>query len=341
MSTESAVTPFTLNYLKTIGFYNNAAFGRGFANPVDLVVSRDGLIFVLNRDAGERTLSRVGVLNFDEDYLYEFGFHGDGDGQFRLPSSIAMDGYERVYVADEHNHRISVFDLSGEFLSKWGEFGAGDGQLDGPCGLAFDAEDNLYVVDQNNSRVQKFTSDGEYLLQWGEPGDGDGQFNLPWGITLDSQGDVYVADWRNDRIQKFTPDGRFLAEFGESGEGDGQFHRPASVAVDAEGNIYVADWGNERVQVLGPDGGFLLKLRGQATISKWAAEFFHGNADEKRAREKSNLVPELPPHLKTPYLISSQTQPYFLGVASVNLDREGRLYAAETGRGRLQIYKRR
>ena len=340
MTTQSATKAFSLKYLKTIGYFNENGVGRGFANPQGLVFSKDGRIFVLNRDAGANQLSRVGVLNFDEDYLYEIGSQGDGDGQFHKPSALAMDSLERVYVADEYNHRISVFQSSGEYLGKWGELGSGDGQIDGPSGLAIDTEDNVYVVDQHNNRVQTFSTDGEYLFQWGEFGDGDGQFNLPWGITLDSHGDVYVADWRNDRIQKFTPDGRFLAKFGESGDGDGQFHRPSSSAVDADGNIYVADWGNERVQVLGSDGGFILKLKGQATISKWAERFLYAASDEKRAREKSNLIPDLPSHLNTPYLISSQTEPYFLGVVSVNLDREGRLYTTETGRGRLQIYER-
>ena len=186
-----------------------------------------------------------------------------------------------------------------------------------------------------------FTTDGRYLSQWGEEGSGDGQFNLPWGITLDAQGNVYVADWRNDRIQKFDANGRFLASFGESGDGDGQFHRPSGVAVDSEGYIYVADWGNERIQVLGPDGSFQVKLRGQATLSKWAEEFFAANPDEKQERDISNLVPDLPPQLDTPYLISAQTEQYFWGPVSVNLDTEGRLYVTETNRHRIQIYQKR
>ncbi len=337
MHTQSAAKPFTIKYLKTIGLLTLSSTGRGYGNPVDLVVKKDGRIFVLDR--GAPIFSRVSVCTLDEEHLYEFGTHGDGDGQFRLPASIAMDSREWVYVADEYNHRISVFDSSDQFQGRWGEFGSGDGQLNGPCGLAFDADDNVYVSDQHNNRVQKFTSDGRYLLQWGEAGDGDGQFNLPWGIALDAQGDVYVADWRNDRIQKFDPGGRFLAEFGESGQGDGQFYRPSAVAVGPEGHIYVADWGNHRVQVLRPDGGFLLKLRGQATHSKWAEDFFAANQEEKRARDRSNLVPELPPHLDTPYLVSSQTEPYFFGPVSVNLDMKGRLYVTEISRHRFQIYQ--
>ena len=129
---------------------------------------------------------------------------------------------------------------------------------------------------------------------------------------------VYVADWRNDRIQKFTSEGEFSASFGESGYGEGQFNRPASVAVDSDGNIYVADWGNERVQILGPDGGFLQMLRGEATLSKWAMDFFEANPDEMKEREISDLAPDLPSHLHTPYHISSQTESYFWGPASVD-----------------------
>ena len=178
-------------------------------------------------------------------------------------------------------------------------------------------------------------------MQWGKAGSGPAQFNLPWGVTVDFQGNVFVADWRNDRIQKFSSDGECLVGFGESGEGDGQFYRPSAVAVDREGYIYVADWGNERVQVLGPDGSFQLKLRGQATLSRWAEEFLAVNPDEKRTREMSNLIPQLPPHLNTPHHISSQTEPYFWGPVSVKLDGRGRLYVTETNRHRIQIYQRR
>ena len=108
----------------------------------------------------------------------------------------------------------------------------------------------------------------------------------------------------------------------------------------SEGYLYIADWGNERVQVLGPDGSFQLKLRGQATLSKWAADFLNVNPDEKRTREMSNLIPELPPHINTPYHISSQTEPYFWGPVSVKLDREGRLYVTEANRHRVQIYQK-
>jgi DNA-binding beta-propeller fold protein YncE len=342
VSTSVATPAITLKYVKTIGIVNNGYNGRGFANPYDVAVSRDGRIFVLNRcDPARAAAIRVGICTLDEEYLGEFGKgSGSGDGQFAWPVAMAFDSQERLYITDEYHHRISIFDTSGTFLGKWGVFGSGAGELNGPAGIAIDADDHVYIVDQNNHRVQKFTTDGTYILQWGAAGTQDGQFNLPWGIAVDAQGDVYVADWRNDRIQKFTPGGQFVASFGESGQGEGQFHRPSSVAVDAEGYIYVADWGNERVQVLGPDGSFQLLLRGQATLSKWAEEYFAANPEEWQTRVSSNLMPPLPSHLNTPYHISSQIEPYFWGPVSVTLDRENRLYVPETNRHRVQIYQK-
>ncbi len=317
--------------------------GRGFINPYDLVVSGDGRIFVLNRcDSARAALVRIGIVSFDEDYLGEFGNgYGPGDGQLMLPVAMALDSQERLYITDEHTHRISVFDLSGNFLSKWGEPGSAAGQLNGPAGIAIDAEDHVYIVDQHNHRIQTFSTDGQYLSHWGEAGPAPGQFNLPWGVTVDAQGQVYVADWRNDRIQQFSPRGEFLASFGELGVGDGQFHWPSGVAVDPEGFIYVSDWGNERVQVLGPDGSPQVNLKGQGTLSKWTEEFIAVNPDERETRAMSNLIPDLPPHLSTPHHISSQTEPYFWGPVSVKLDQAGRLYITEANRHRIQVYQKR
>jgi len=323
-----------LKYDKTIGMINNLAVGRGFFNPFASVSSSDGRVFVLGR-----RLPRIVVCNYEEDFLGEFSFgEGDGDGQFRLPTSMAFDSDDTLYTTDEGTHRVMMFSTEGDYLGKWGEQGDCDGQLNGPSGIAFDSENNAYVVDQHNHRVQKFTRKGGYILQWGGLGDGEGQFNLPWGVTVDSHDRVYVADWRNDRIQKFSAEGEFLAQFGGSGDGDGQLSRPSSVVVDNEGYIYVADWGNERLQLLGPDGNFLDKQRGQATPSKWTEDFFLSNPDEAEPRGRSNLTPTLPTRLSSSYHVSSQSEPLFWGVSFLDLDHEGRLYATDSRRHRIQVY---
>ena len=326
----------TVDYVKTIGLTSNSPTGRGFANPVDLAITSDGRILVINRGAYE--FSRITVCNLEEDFLGEIGSNGAGDGQFTLPTSITVDSKDNIYVADEYLNRVTVFDPTGNFLTKWGARGSESGDLSGPSGLAIDGEDNLYLVDQRNNRVQKFTTDGNLLCSWGEPGSGPGQLDQPWGICIDSSGDVLVADWRNDRIQKFAPDGKPIMQFGESGSLVGQLSRPSDVAVTDDQHIIVSDWGNERVQVFDTDGRFELLLQGQATLSKWADDFFAANPDEARVRAIANLEPELPDHLQTPYHIAAQTEPYFWGPTSVNIDADRHLYVTESARHRFQVY---
>ena len=342
MTTSAAVNAGPMEYVKTVGLTTNQS-GRGFINPYDTAFTPDGRILVLSHcDTARAALVRIGMLNWDEDYLGEFSKgYGRGEGQWMLPIAMAVDSQQRVYVTDEHLHRVTVFDLEGNFIKQWGELGTDPGQMNAPGGIAICGEDTIYVVEQRNNRVQRFNTDGESIGMWGEAGDGPGQFNMPWGVGLDNNGHVYVADWRNDRIQRFTSDGQYVAAIGESGSSDGQLSRPSGVCVDSEGYVYVADWGNERVQLFDADGNFVQTLRGQATLSKWAQDFMSVNPDESNTRQMSNLVPELPPHLDTPYLVSSQIEPYFWGPVSVRLDGEERLYVTESNRHRVQIYQRR
>jgi len=332
------MTPF-LKYSFTVGM--TAMTGRGFYYPTDTVFGKNGRLYVPNRgiprvDQGVRIL----MCDVDGGYYGNFGFRGEDDGQFMWPSNGAVDSEGLLYFTDEHSNRISVFDDSGEFVSKWGTYGSGEGELDGPSGIAFDGEDDLYVSDTYNHRIQKFDRSGRNLLSFGSEGNGDGKLKLPWGLAIGGGGDVYVADWGNDRIQRFSPDGRFLAGYGGSGRGDGQLHRPASVAVDDDGYMYIADWGNERVQVLDPDGGFVIKLRGESTLSIWAANFLAVNEEEGKARAGANLEPDIEFFNDDPHEESSHIEKLFWAPISVKLDDAGRLFVTEGNRHRIQVYER-
>ena len=337
-TSKTEARPDFLQYALTVGM--STMEGRGFYFPVDTAIGKDGRLYVVSRSLDLTIGVRVTMCNSESEYFGTFGSFGEGDGQFIWPSGAVVDSQGRVYVSDEHLHRISVFDQSGEFLSKWGTQGTGAGELDVPSSIAVDRQDNLYVSDTYNHRIQKLTADGRFILSFGSKGDGVGQLNLPWGVTLDAKGDVYVADWGNDRIQKFSPEGAHIANYGVSGDGDGEFHRPASVAVDGEGYIYVADWGNERVQVLDPQGGFVIKLRGQAALSEWAANFLRINVEEAEARSRANLEPKIEYFVDDPHEESSHIEKYFWSPASVKLDGAGTLYVTESNRHRIQVYKR-
>jgi hypothetical protein len=79
------------------------------------------------------------VFKFDSQGRFQtrFGSAGDEPGQFRAPSSIAVDGRRLVYVGDFKG--IQVFDSDGRYLERI--------QVEGvPSGLAFNDSGDLFVA---------------------------------------------------------------------------------------------------------------------------------------------------------------------------------------------------
>ena len=337
MTTKAAQQTEFLVYDRALGM--TVMEGKGFYYPVDTVAGKDDRLYVISRSKEETARGvRVTMCDLDSGYYGNFGGFGFSGGQFVWPACGAVDSQGRFFISDERLHRVTAYDAAGNYLFHWGEAGSGEGQLDTPSGLAFDSADNIYVADAYNNRVQKFTAEGRFILALGDRG--PGAVSLPWGLATDAQDNVYVADFGNDCIKKFSANGDFLASFGETGRGDGQFTRPASVAVDRDGYIYVADWGNERVQVLDADGNFVIKLRGEATISEWAANFLSINQEEAAARATANLEMDIEYVVDDPHEESSHIEKYFWCPSSVRLDSRGYLYVTETNRHRIQVYRR-
>jgi DNA-binding beta-propeller fold protein YncE len=170
-----------------------------FGYPTDVVIDREGNFYVA--EYGEN--DRIQVFSPEGKWLRQWGGHGYEPGEFLRPRALAIDGEDRIYVADSCNHRVQVFDTSGKLLKTWGERGAGPGQLSYPYDLAFGPDGNLYVCEYGNGRVQKFRPDGTPLGVWGGPGGEPGQLNQPWALAVDGRGAVSVIDSNNHRVQRF------------------------------------------------------------------------------------------------------------------------------------------
>ena len=115
----SAGSPF--RYSHTVGLMIQQ--GRGFHNPMDLAIGKDGVWYVVNRSNAmwaENSL-RIGMCTVDEEFLGEFGTFGTGEGQFVWPIGIATDSRGRVYISDEHRHDVQVFEPDGTYVGRWGE----------------------------------------------------------------------------------------------------------------------------------------------------------------------------------------------------------------------------
>ena len=91
------------------------AWAPALYGPGKIAIGPDDSIYVV--DSGR---NRMVKFSPDGQVLASWGNEGNGDGQFRGNSSVAVEPTSnKVYVADPINKRIQVFDSNGKFLTKW------------------------------------------------------------------------------------------------------------------------------------------------------------------------------------------------------------------------------
>ncbi|HEY9791143.1 MAG TPA: protein kinase [Candidatus Obscuribacterales bacterium] len=137
-------------------------------------------------------------------WLRKVGSKGVTDGQLQLPSGLAIDRFNQLYVVDYGTSRISVFSKAGIFQRSFGAKGTGKGEFNVPRGIGIDRYDRIYICDSLNHRVQVFNSKGEYLYYFGGRGQEPGKFVGPADISIDPENNcLYIADRGNARVQVF------------------------------------------------------------------------------------------------------------------------------------------
>jgi tripartite motif-containing protein 71 len=180
------------------GSWRSYGQGRGCLIIMGLAVAPNGDIYTVDSDDSVQYFSPEGS------FKGRWGSGGKGDGQFTLPSGIAVGRRGWVYVADSLNYRVQYFTSTGSFLGKWGSSGEGYGQFDRPLDVEIGPGGNVYVADGFNNRFEIFTATGSFLgackLKF-EPVLG---YGLAQAIAVGPSGDIYVADGLA-RIQYFRP----------------------------------------------------------------------------------------------------------------------------------------
>jgi len=232
--------------------------GLSIIAPQGLALSEDGNRLYI----AEVRVGRILVADFVERRLSRFA----ADDQIQLPSNIALDKDENVYVTDSFGPNVVVYSKSGKRLRVIGQ------DLVRPTGIALDKERGLvYVADTSQNveqghKVQVYTLDGRLVREIGRRGDAEGEFNFPTYLALDKVGRLYVADSANARVQIFDPEGRFLRTFGERGDEIGQFARLKGIALDGFGNVYTIEGEHSAVVIFSPypDFNVLMAFGGKA-----------------------------------------------------------------------------
>ncbi len=209
------------------------------------------------------------------------GFGGDGgpavSASIWLPTGVAVDAGNNVYIADEVNHRIRKVDaLTGVITTIAGNGVAGfsgDGglaisaELNQPYGISVDAGGNLYIADYVNNRIRKVAAGTGIISTVAGTGiqgyDGDGlsgpstNLTAPTGVTVDNFGNLYIADLsqRVLRMDAVTGIITTIAGNGTQGfSGDGglavnaQLFNSWAVFINGNGDLYIGDLSNNRVR---------------------------------------------------------------------------------------------
>ncbi len=207
-------------------------------DPIGVAVDKvSGKVYVVNSIS-----SQIKVYDANGSLEGTWGdVPGDGAGQFRYPTGIAVDDDGNVYVADTGNDQIQKWDANGQFVKKWGIIGNLDGQFNGPGGVAVDGDGNVYVADMLNHRIQKFDSEGNFQMTWGMRGSDEGQFDFPRGIAVDNYGNVYAADTNNSRIQ-ILRNGPILPSIAAQPSDTTAVNGSASFSVSATGTGLTYQW---------------------------------------------------------------------------------------------------
>jgi hypothetical protein len=151
-----------------------------------------------------------------------------------LPSAIAVDSSNNIYIADEEYGRVLKETVSGGVHVQSVVIASG---LDRPNAVAVDGSGNLFIGDWGSGRVLKETlSDGTYTESVVSSSE---LLTDLHDLTLDANGNIYVATGGDDNgeILKETPtNGTYTETTLVSG-----LTIPEGVAIDGRGDLYVAN----------------------------------------------------------------------------------------------------
>jgi sugar lactone lactonase YvrE len=318
-------------------------------NPQGIAVDSSGNIYVA--DSGDHRIRIISNTGSTTGTISPFAGTGNrcnpsascGDGgaataaNISNPWQIALDPSNDLFIVDAPANFVrEVVASTGNITTVAGngtpDF-TGDGgaatsaTLNRPRGVAVDALGNVYVGDTGNQRVRSLV--GGIINTFAGGGNGydtsvatSAILGGPRGVALDSTGNLYIADAFNNRVREVTPSsppttygtintiiGTGITGF-QSDTGTPELNLPTSVAVDSLNNVYVADSQNNVIRQYNPGTGGFVVVAG--TQSPCFGLFPCGDN-------------------------GPATDATFQNLASIALDSNGNIYAADAGTNTIRV----
>jgi sugar lactone lactonase YvrE len=211
-------------------------------------------------------------------------------------------------------------------------------RFDCPVQTAVERNGNLLISDWGNHRIRRLdvrtgiittvAGNGAISESFYGTFSGDGGpatsagLNCPGGIAIDNNGNIFIAETYNHRIRRVDARTGIITTVAGNGTihlggGDGGpatealLHRPEGVEVDGGGNIFIAELGQNRIRRVDARTGIITTVAGAG-----------GNGGVPLRGDFSDLGgPAMNARLCFPI--------------SVALDRNGNLFIADCGNGRI------
>lgn len=339
--------------------------GKGeFLAPSALAVDTSGRVYVA--DTGN---NRVQVFSFSGQWQASWTGKGTTGGPMRNPSGVAAGAGGRIYVADTYNGRVLVSSpagrLTGPRIIRTGA---------GPTSVASDRRGNLYVL--TNRGIQAFSPSGVRLNEWPPSDvnslavDGRGSIwgvgggpvahftaqgyllsrsDLPGtkdleGISFDGRGHMYLADPGAGQVEEVGPAGQIVARFGGHASRPAVDRAPGAAATDRTGNVYVARAGG-RIEEYSPGGALVHAwiFPGASPASAPGAIALDSHGAVIAVDTAASRVWELAPDGAVLHQWGGPgSGPGAFNVpAGVTVDSRGRVYIADAGNARIQVFSSR
>jgi sugar lactone lactonase YvrE len=190
-------TLLTLGTRGEAGEWNEATGSHKLNQPNDVVIARNGDIFVVQgHTPGPNGDPRVLKFSKDGTFVKSWGGKGSGPGQFQVAHGIAIDAKGLLWVADRENQRIQIFRQDGTFVRQIHYKGL-------PCGLDIGRK-YIYMVNGFAGQLVKMDLEGKVLGAMGKPGKGAGEFGEAHMLAVSGKGEIFVADAGNGALMKFV-----------------------------------------------------------------------------------------------------------------------------------------
>jgi sugar lactone lactonase YvrE len=220
-------------------------------------------------------------------------------GTNHVPVYLALNPVSgEIYVSDRPTGSIYIYDANGIYQRTYSPPTNYAGWQ--PLGITFDKAGNFYVTDVSVTPQVAVMIDpsGTVVRTFGDTA----AMSFPNGVGVDKDGYVYVTDSNNGRLLVFAPDGTLVTQVGR-GVGEGNLGLPRGVAVSEDGKVYIADSTGQTVFVY-------------ATFKPGATRLeFLGSFGAEG--------------------VSNGTFQFPNGLA---LDARGRVYVADAGNDRVQVW---